>query len=158
MKISLNGTRRVGSTLAYSLLLRGLGEELVLLDRNRKIAEGEALDFQHAEAFSSHPVVIRAGELVSILCILVFAVMLAANTSQAATLALSAVGNMSAKTYTYPDLVSQLYDLRYLAWPPVIGEKSGALSSRGSIMAHTTRPRHSTIRLKADVYKSAGHR
>ena len=50
--------------IACSLvLLRGLGEELVLLDRNRKIAEGEALGLQHAEAFTSHPMVIRAGEL-----------------------------------------------------------------------------------------------
>jgi len=106
MKISLIGTGRVGSTLAYSLLLRGLGKELVLLSRNRRIAEGEALNLQHAEAFSSHPMVIRASKFVSILCILVFAVMLAANTSQAATLGISTVGNMSAKTYTYPDLVS----------------------------------------------------
>jgi malate/lactate dehydrogenase len=32
MKISLIGMGSVGSTLAYTLLLRGLGEELVLVD------------------------------------------------------------------------------------------------------------------------------
>jgi len=63
MKISLIGTGRVGSTLAFQLLLRGLGEELLLVDRNRKIAEGEALDLQHAEAFTSHPMLVRAAEL-----------------------------------------------------------------------------------------------
>ena len=63
MKVSLIGTGRVGSTLAFQLLLRGLGEELVLVDRNRKVAEGEALDLHHAEAFTSHPMLIRAGEL-----------------------------------------------------------------------------------------------
>ncbi|NQU26645.1 MAG: lactate dehydrogenase [Candidatus Nealsonbacteria bacterium] len=63
MRISLIGTGRVGSTLAFQLLLRGLAEELVLVDRNREIAEGEALDLQHAEAFTSHPMAVRAGEL-----------------------------------------------------------------------------------------------
>ncbi len=63
MKISLIGTGRVGSTLAFQLLLRGLGKELVLFDRNREIAEGEALDLRHAEAFTGHPTVVRAGDL-----------------------------------------------------------------------------------------------
>jgi L-lactate dehydrogenase len=53
----------VGSTLAYTLLLRGLVDELVLLDRNQQIAMGEALDLQHAEAFTSHPMIVRRGEL-----------------------------------------------------------------------------------------------
>lgn len=63
MKISLIGVGSVGSTLAYTLLLRGLGAELVLVDRNREIAEGEALDLEHAESFTSHPAVVRPGEL-----------------------------------------------------------------------------------------------
>ncbi|MDY6853785.1 MAG: lactate dehydrogenase [Thermodesulfobacteriota bacterium] len=61
MKITIVGQGRVGSTLAYTLLLRGLSDELVLLNRRRKIAEGESLDLQHAEAFISHPTVIRPG-------------------------------------------------------------------------------------------------
>lgn len=63
MKISLIGTGRVGSTLAYTLLLRGIGDELVLVNRTRTVAEGEALDLQHAESFTNQPVSIRAGEL-----------------------------------------------------------------------------------------------
>jgi len=61
MKISLIGMGRVGSTLAYTLLVRGLAEELVLVDQHPKIAEGEALDLAHAEAFTSYPVTVRAG-------------------------------------------------------------------------------------------------
>jgi L-lactate dehydrogenase len=63
MKISLIGTGRVGSTLAFQLLMRGLGNQLVLVDRNREVAEGEALDLQHAEAFTSHSMKIRAGDI-----------------------------------------------------------------------------------------------
>jgi len=63
MKISLVGVGRVGSTLAYTLLFRGLGDELVLLDRNREVAIGETLDLQHAEGFIGHPMVVRPGEV-----------------------------------------------------------------------------------------------
>jgi len=63
MKISLVGLGRVGSTLAYTLLLRGLADELVLLDCNREVAKGEALDLQHAEAFISHPTAVRDGDV-----------------------------------------------------------------------------------------------
>lgn len=63
MKISLVGMGRVGSTLAYTILFRGLADELILVDHNRKIAIGEALDLQHAEAFTDHPMIVRPGEL-----------------------------------------------------------------------------------------------
>jgi len=54
---------RVGSTLAFTLLFKGLTDELVLVDKNREIAEGEALDLEHAEAFTGHPVTVRAGDM-----------------------------------------------------------------------------------------------
>lgn len=63
MKISLVGVGRVGSTLAYTLLLRGLADELVLLNRTEEIAIGEALDLEHAEAFVGHPMVVRHGDV-----------------------------------------------------------------------------------------------
>lgn len=63
MKITLMGMGRVGSTLAYTLVSRGLGEELVLVDQNRKAAEGEALDLTHMEAFTGHPTAVRAGSI-----------------------------------------------------------------------------------------------
>ena len=63
MKISIIGQGRVGSTLAYTLVNRGLADELVVVNRNRKIAVGEALDLQHAEAFIPHLMAIRSGDL-----------------------------------------------------------------------------------------------
>ena len=63
IKISIIGIGRVGSTLAYTLLLRGLTDELVLVDQNINVAEGEVLDLEHAEAFTSCPVIVRAGRL-----------------------------------------------------------------------------------------------
>ncbi len=64
MKISLVGMGRVGSTLAYTLLLRGLADELVLVSHNRQIATGEASDLRHSEGFTGHPVLVRPGDLV----------------------------------------------------------------------------------------------
>ncbi len=63
MKISIIGLGRVGSTLAYTLLNSGLGDELVLVNRDPKIAVGEALDLQHAEAFITQPMAVRSGDL-----------------------------------------------------------------------------------------------
>lgn len=63
MKISIIGVGQVGSTLAYTLIMRGLGDELVLVDKNDQVAVGEALDLQHAEAFTSHPTFIHAGDI-----------------------------------------------------------------------------------------------
>lgn len=60
MKIAIVGAGRVGATLAYTLLLRGLGDELLLTDRHLDAAEGEALDLNHALAFTGHPMRIRA--------------------------------------------------------------------------------------------------
>ncbi|WP_181308015.1 glycoside hydrolase family 172 protein [Rufibacter sp. XAAS-G3-1] len=37
--------------------------------------------------------------------------------------------NPKAKTYTYPELVKRVYDLEYLATPPLEGEKSGTFTS-----------------------------
>lgn len=63
MKISIIGVGKVGSALSYTLLLRGLASELVLVDRERKAAEGEAMDLEHAGSFINHPVLVRAGSL-----------------------------------------------------------------------------------------------
>ncbi|MDR0924942.1 MAG: L-lactate dehydrogenase, partial [Hungatella sp.] len=43
-KIALVGTGMVGMSYAYSLLNQGVCDELVLIDINRKRAEGEAMD------------------------------------------------------------------------------------------------------------------
>ncbi|MEQ8846605.1 lactate dehydrogenase [Botrimarina sp.] len=61
MKVSIIGLGRVGSTLAYTLLLKEVAEELVLVNRSADLAEGDALDLQHARLFVDHHVDITAG-------------------------------------------------------------------------------------------------
>jgi L-lactate dehydrogenase len=51
----------VGSTAAYAMVMRGVGREIVLVDRDRKRAEAEADDIFHAVPFA-HPLRVRAGD------------------------------------------------------------------------------------------------
>ena len=48
MKISIVGAGRVGSATAFALLATGKIDELVLVDKIKNLAEGEALDLGHA--------------------------------------------------------------------------------------------------------------
>jgi L-lactate dehydrogenase len=50
-KIVVIGTGAVGSTTAYTLLLRNRMDELVLIDANHNKAAGDALDMNHGMAF-----------------------------------------------------------------------------------------------------------
>jgi L-lactate dehydrogenase len=50
-KIAVVGTGFVGSTIAYSILHRGIARELVLVDTDAARAEGEAMDLSHALPF-----------------------------------------------------------------------------------------------------------
>lgn len=50
-KIVIIGTGAVGSTTAYTLLLRHRVDELVLIDANHNKAAGDALDMNHGMAF-----------------------------------------------------------------------------------------------------------
>jgi L-lactate dehydrogenase len=61
MKIGVVGTGFVGSTAAYALVMRGVGREIVLVDKNTKRAEAEADDILHAVPFA-HPIEISAGD------------------------------------------------------------------------------------------------
>ncbi len=63
MKISIVGMGRVGSSLAYTLVLKELADEIVLVNRRHEIAEGEALDLQAAHLFIDHRIKIRAGQI-----------------------------------------------------------------------------------------------
>ena len=61
LKISVIGAAgRVGSATAFALVMRGLAEELVLVDRTTEAATGDAYDLRHAAAFV-RPMDIRAG-------------------------------------------------------------------------------------------------
>ncbi len=61
-KIVLVGTGMVGMSSAYFLLNQGVCDELVLIDINRKRAEGEAMDLNHGLAFSASHMKIYTGE------------------------------------------------------------------------------------------------
>jgi len=52
-RIVIIGVGAVGSTTAYTLLLRGRMDELVLIDANNEKAIGDALDMNHGLAFVS---------------------------------------------------------------------------------------------------------
>jgi L-lactate dehydrogenase len=61
MKIGVVGTGLVGSTAAYALVMRGVGREIVLVDKNMDRARAEADDISHAVPFE-HPLEVRAGD------------------------------------------------------------------------------------------------
>lgn len=61
MKVGIVGTGLVGSTAAFSLVMRGIGREIVLVDLNKQRAEAEASDIRHAVPFAN-PLNIHAGE------------------------------------------------------------------------------------------------
>lgn len=60
-KIAIIGVGSVGASVAYALAVTGVANELVLVDVNRRRAEGEAMDLAHAAAFIK-PVEIYAGD------------------------------------------------------------------------------------------------
>ena len=59
-KCAIIGCGNVGATIAYTLMISGLFNEIVLLDLNEKRARGEAEDIAHGIPFNS-PVGIHAG-------------------------------------------------------------------------------------------------
>lgn len=60
MKIAIIGTGRVGSSIAYALVLKQTCDHLVIAGRSYKKARGDALDLQHTLAFCSRPMRIEA--------------------------------------------------------------------------------------------------
>lgn len=60
-KIGIVGTGAVGATAAYALVMRGLGSQLVLVDKNTVRAQAEADDILHAVPFS-RPMRVMAGD------------------------------------------------------------------------------------------------
>jgi L-lactate dehydrogenase len=60
-KIVIVGAGFVGTSFAYSLLIRGLATEIVIIDINRDRAQGEAMDLNHGLPFA-YPTKIWAGD------------------------------------------------------------------------------------------------
>jgi L-lactate dehydrogenase len=60
MKVGIVGSGFVGATAAYAMVIRGVGREVVLVDKNEARAAAEADDIRHAVPFA-HQLVVRAG-------------------------------------------------------------------------------------------------
>lgn len=61
MKVGIVGAGYVGATAAYSLVMAGVGRELILVDLDKKRAIAEAEDIFHAVPFA-HALTVRAGD------------------------------------------------------------------------------------------------
>ena len=61
MKIGIVGAGQVGATAAYAMTMRGVGSEIVLVDRKADLAVAQAHDILDATPFA-YPVRVRAGE------------------------------------------------------------------------------------------------
>ena len=59
-KIVVIGAGNVGETIAYTLMIRELANEIVLIDLNEKRAQGSALDIAHGTAFYDQ-ITVRSG-------------------------------------------------------------------------------------------------
>ena len=62
MKIGIVGAGQVGATAAYAMMMRRVGSEIMLVDRNTDLAVAQARDILDATPFAD-PVRVRAGEL-----------------------------------------------------------------------------------------------
>jgi L-lactate dehydrogenase len=60
MKIGIVGSGMVGATSAYAMLMKGIGREIILVDKDKERAAAEAEDILHAAPFSN-PLSIRSG-------------------------------------------------------------------------------------------------
>jgi len=60
-KIVVVGSGAVGATFAYTVLLKGLANEMVIIDKNHDKAEGDALDLNHG-LLLAQPMKIYAGD------------------------------------------------------------------------------------------------
>jgi L-lactate dehydrogenase len=58
-KIAIIGAGNVGSTFAFSLMISGLAREIVLIDKNEILANGECMDLNHGLSLA-HPTKIYA--------------------------------------------------------------------------------------------------
>ncbi|HRK98182.1 MAG TPA: L-lactate dehydrogenase [Alphaproteobacteria bacterium] len=62
MKIGIIGCGHVGAASGYACVLKGVGTEIVMVDRNKDLAAAQAEDILHATPFAS-PIPVRSGEV-----------------------------------------------------------------------------------------------
>jgi L-lactate dehydrogenase len=63
MKISIVGTGRVGSSIAFAAVMQPMASELLLVNRSREKADGDAMDLMHASALRNSNMLIRSGDI-----------------------------------------------------------------------------------------------
>ena len=61
MKVGIVGSGLVGSTAAYAMVMKGIGREIVMIDKNHARAVSEAEDIFHAIPFAN-PLTVHAGD------------------------------------------------------------------------------------------------
>ena len=61
MKVTVVGAGMVGASAAFAMVMRGAASDVVLVDRNRALAEAQAQDILHATPFA-YPARVRAGD------------------------------------------------------------------------------------------------
>lgn len=61
IKLSVIGAGAVGASTAFSLAMSGLANEIVVVDLNEKLAEGEVMDLAHGSSFIN-PMILKAGD------------------------------------------------------------------------------------------------
>jgi L-lactate dehydrogenase len=61
MKVGVVGAGLVGSTAAFAMVMRGVGREIVLIDKSEQRAVAEAEDLYHAVPYAA-PLLVRAGD------------------------------------------------------------------------------------------------
>jgi L-lactate dehydrogenase len=61
MKIGIIGAGQVGAASGYACVLRGVGSQLVLVDKNAALAQAQAEDILHATPFAS-PISVSGGD------------------------------------------------------------------------------------------------
>lgn len=61
MKVTVIGAGMVGASAAFAMVMRGAASEVVLVDRNRALAEAQAQDILHATPFA-YPARVAAGD------------------------------------------------------------------------------------------------
>ncbi len=50
MKVTIVGAGMVGSSIAYASMIKGVAREIALVDINRELAKGQAMDLSHGNA------------------------------------------------------------------------------------------------------------
>jgi L-lactate dehydrogenase len=62
-KLTIVGAGQVGATTGFAAVIRELVDSIVIVNRTREKAEGEAADLRHAAAFVGRSIRIQAGEI-----------------------------------------------------------------------------------------------